>query len=63
MCQGPLCPNLTKRVQKEESQIANQNFSHTMLLGGLSVNFKYFGLEIKLAHDVAWRPAILKLNQ
>ena len=38
MSQGPLCPNLTKRVQKEVSQIANRNLPRPILLGGLSVN-------------------------
>ena len=37
MSQGPLCPNLTKKVQKEVSQMANRNLSCVMLLGGLSV--------------------------
>ena len=37
MSQGPLCPNLTKKFQKEVSQIANHNLSHVILLGGLSV--------------------------
>ena len=27
MSQGPLCPNLTQKVQKEVSQMANRNFS------------------------------------
>ena len=37
MSQGPLCPNLTKKVQKEVSQMANRNLSCMILLGGLSV--------------------------
>ena len=41
MSQGPLCPNLTKKVQKEVSQIANRNLSVVMLLGGLSVNLNH----------------------
>ena len=41
MSQGPLCPNLTKKVQKEVSQMANHNLSHVMLLGGLSVNLNH----------------------
>ena len=41
MSQGPLCPNLTQKVQKEVSQMAYQTFSHPMLLGGLSVNFNH----------------------
>ena len=36
MSQGPLCPNLTKKVQKEVSQIANRNLPRPILLGGLS---------------------------
>ena len=38
MSQGPLCPNLTQKVQKEVSQMDNCNLSCVMLLGGLSVN-------------------------
>ena len=41
MSQGPLCPNLTKKVQKEVSQIANRNLPSVMLLGGLSVNLNH----------------------
>ena len=41
MSQGPLCPNLTQKVQKEVSQIANHNLSHVILLGGLSVNLNH----------------------
>ena len=41
MSQGPLCPNLTKKVQKEVSQIANRNLSSVMLLGVLSVNLNH----------------------
>ena len=35
MSQGPLCPNLTQKVQKEVSQIANRNLPRPILLGGL----------------------------
>ena len=38
MSQGPLCPNLSQKVQKEVSQMANHNLSCVILLGGLSVN-------------------------
>ena len=38
MFQGPLCPNLSQKVQKKVSQIANRNLSRVILLGGLSVN-------------------------
>ena len=41
MSQGPLCQNLTKKVQKEVSQIANRNLSCVILLGGLSVNLNH----------------------
>ena len=41
MSQGPLCPNLTQKVQKEVSQIANRNLPHVILLGGLSVNLNH----------------------
>ena len=32
MSQGPLCPNLTKKVQKEVSQMANRNLPCVMLI-------------------------------
>ena len=41
MSQGPLCPNLSQKVQKEVSQIANRNLPCLMLLGGLSVNLNH----------------------
>ena len=41
MSQGPLCPNLTQKVQKEVSQMSNRNFPIGMLLGGLSVNLNH----------------------
>ena len=31
MSQGPLCPNVTKKVQKEVSQMANRNLPIGML--------------------------------
>ena len=48
MSQGPLCPNLTQKVQKEVSQMANCNFSPVILLGGLSVNLNH--LKIHCMH-------------
>ena len=39
--QGPLCPNLSQKVQKEVSQMANCNLSRMILLGGLSVNLNH----------------------
>ena len=41
MSQGPLCPNLTQKVQMEVSQIANCNLPRPILLGGLSVNLNH----------------------
>ena len=41
MSQGPLCPNLTKKFQKEVSQITNCNLPRPMLLGGLSLNLNH----------------------
>ena len=41
MSQGPLCPNLTQKVQREMSQIANRNLPCLILLGGLSVNLNH----------------------
>ena len=41
MSQGPLCPNLSQKVQKEVSQMANHNLSPVILLGGLSVNLNH----------------------
>ena len=41
MSQGPLCPNLTQKVQKEVPQMANRNFPLVILLGGLSVNLNH----------------------
>ena len=41
MSQGPLCPNLTQKVQKEVYQMANRNLPCVMLYGGLSVNLNH----------------------
>ena len=41
MSQGPLCPNLSQKVQKEVSKKANRNLSPVILLGGLSVNLNH----------------------
>ena len=41
MSQGPFCPNLSKKVKKEVSQMANHNLSCAMLQGGLSVNLNH----------------------
>ena len=41
MSQGHLCPNLSQKVPKEVSQMANRNLSSAMLYGGLSVNLNH----------------------
>ena len=41
MFEGPLCPNLSQKVQKEVSEMANHNLSRVILLGGLSVNLNH----------------------
>ena len=46
MSQGPLCSNLTKKFQKEVSQMANRNLSLMILLGGLSVNLNHLKIVI-----------------
>ena len=45
MSQGPLCPNLSQKVQKEVSQMANRNLSPVILLGGLSVNLNHLNIQ------------------
>ena len=47
MSQGPLCPNLSQKVQEEVSKMANHNLSPVMLLGGLSVNLNHLKIEIR----------------
>ena len=41
MSQGPLCPNLSQKVQKEVSKMANRNLPIGMLYSGLSVNLNH----------------------
>ena len=45
MSEGPLCPNLTKKVQKKVYQMVNHNLPHAMLQGGLSVNLNHLKIE------------------
>ena len=61
MSQGPLCPNLTKKVQKEVSQMANRKLSCAML-------YRWFKCKLKLPKKtlVPHTPAtnsIIKLDQ
>ena len=55
MSQGPLCPNLSQKVQKEVSQMANRNLSPVILLGGLSVNLNH--LKIRAIFQLLTRRA------
>ena len=57
MSQGPLCPNLTQKVQKEVSQMANRNFSRVILLGGLSVNLNHLKSQ-KMSKCLSTQPPI-----
>ena len=41
MSQGPLYPNLTKKVKNAVSQMVNRHLLIVMLLGGLSVNLNH----------------------
>ena len=56
MSRGPLCPNLTQKVQKKVSQMANRNFSPVILLGGLSVNLNHLksGFQLSMACSVLY---------
>ena len=45
MSQDPLCPNLSQKVQKEVSKMANRNLSPVILLGGLSVNLNHLKMK------------------
>ena len=53
MSQGVLCPNLSQKVQKEVSQMANRNLPIAMLSGGLSVNLNHLksGTQLSTAHS------------
>ena len=55
MSQGPLRPNLTQKVQREVSQIANHNLPRLILLGGLSVNLNHLKKSI-------WQPQVVKIT-
>ena len=46
MSAGVLCPNLTKKVQKEVSQIANHKLSRATTIGGLSVNLNHLKMNL-----------------
>ena len=51
MSQGPLHPNLSQKVQKEVSQMANRNLSCVILLGGLSVNLNHLKTHEEVFHE------------
>ena len=52
MSQSPLCPNLSQKVQKEVSKMANHNLSRVILLGGLSENLNHLKMEGKVVYHV-----------
>ena len=58
MSQGPLCPNLTQKVQKEVSQIANRNLSSVIL--NLKIS-NYFCVSDKLCEPPKDSPQYDKL--
>ena len=51
MSQGPLCPNLIKKVHREVSQKANHNLPCAMLLG-LSINLNH----LKITQAISQKP-------
>ena len=61
MSQGPLCPNLSQKVQAEVSQMANRNLSRVILLGGLSVNLNHLKRCIRVTYFYTFLP-ILESN-
>ena len=52
MSEGPLCPNLTQKVQKEVSQMANRNLPLVMLLSGLSVNLNHLKTTMNMVKKI-----------
>ena len=59
MSQGALYPNLSQKVQKEVSQMANHNSPHVILQGGLSVNLNHLKREmLSLPDGIGWAPVI-----
>ena len=45
MSQGALCPNLTKKVQKEVSQMANRKLSCAMLYRWFKCNLNHLKMK------------------
>ena len=63
MSQGPLCPNLTQKVQREVSQITNRNLPIAMLLGGLSVNLNHLKIiDVYQISDISRCPVRLMMR-
>ena len=62
MSQGPLCPNLSQKVQKEVSQMANRNLSPVILLGGLSVNLNHLKTCVSARINLAALLQVSKLS-
>ena len=59
MSQGPLCPNLSQKVQKEVSKMANHNLSPVILLGGLSVNLNHLKLKVIKENSQCLSPIVI----
>ena len=55
MSQGPLCPNLTKKVQKEVSQMANRKLSCAMLYRWFKCKLKPPNNPLLSAHALSKR--------
>ena len=53
MSQGPLCPNLSQKVQKEVSQMANRNLSchYAIRWFGLSVNLNHLKIKASISEN------------
>ena len=55
MSQGPLCPNLTEKVQKEVSQMANRKLSCAML-------YRWFKCKLKPPKKIKRKCKFLSVN-
>ena len=62
MSEGPLCPNLSQKVQVEVSQMANHNLSHMILLGGLSVNLNHLKTKVVIDTIAKLKDALFTLK-
>ena len=60
MPQGVLCPNLTKKFQKEVSQIVDYKLPIATTIGGLSVNLNHLKIKV-ISHKVPFLPKKFKV--